>query len=300
MASLFSQSVSVASNFYSTAMSSLNTIPTLLPAAPSSPIDFSLYTSQIFKSRLPFSFGLVQSISSLNLPPITIPLPLQNLTFWQVANIAFFVFTVGILSWMLDSHHSDDDNEELLSNPKSSTTTTPPQIVIPNTVEILTPPPPRARRQTLETIATFVNFEDIQRSSRRRRSLRSPLPCSLFNSPIDNTSSSSTSTLLLNSTTATSPPTSPTSTDAHGQLISTPLGKGKSLLRKASENSSCRNRNRRRYSFQDEVVRRGLEVVADYDRVGIVSTEEADQRRSGSWRTGLLLGLRIPVGWTMK
>ncbi|KAK6496272.1 hypothetical protein TWF481_002297 [Arthrobotrys musiformis] len=284
MASLFSQSVS---NFYSTAMSSLNTIPTLLPAAPSSPIDFSLYTSQIFNSQLPFSFGLVQSIS-LNLPPITIPLPLQNLTFWQVANIIFFIFTVGVLSWMLDSHHSDD--EVALS---SISSTTPAPIVIPNTVEILTPPPPRARRQTLETIATFVNFEDIQRSARRRRSLRSPLPCSLFNSSID-----SSSTSALNTTAISSPPTSPTSTDAHGQLISTPLGKGKSLLRKASENSSCRNR--RRYSFQDEVVRRGLEVVADYDRVGRVSTEEAEQRRSGSWRTGLLLGLRIPVGWTMK
>ncbi|RVD90218.1 uncharacterized protein DFL_001193 [Arthrobotrys flagrans] len=289
MASLFSQ-FTAASNFYSTAMFSLNTIPTLLPAAPSSPIDFSLYTSQIFNSQLPFPFNLVQSIS-LNLPPITIPVPLQNLTFWQVANIAFFIFTVGILSWMLDSHHSDDDELALVS--KSSITA--PPIVIPNTVEILTPPPPRARRQTLETIATFVNFEDIQRSARRRRSLHSPLPCSLFNSPID-----SSSTTTLSGTAISSPPTSPTSADAHGQLISTPLGKGKSLLRKASENSSCRNRNRGRYSFQDEVVRRGLEVVADYDRVGRVSTEEADQRRSGSWRTGLLLGLRVPVGWTMK
>ncbi|KAF3083617.1 hypothetical protein TWF102_000639 [Orbilia oligospora] len=299
MASLFSQSVTAASNFYSTAMSSLNTIPTLLPAAPASPIDFSLYTSQIFNSQLPFSFGLVQSIP-LNFPPITIPLPLQNLTFWQVANIVFFIFTVGVLSWMLDSHHSDDDDELAI---KSKASTTPPPIVIPNTVEILTPPPPRARRQTLETIATFVNFEDIQRSARRRRSLRSPLPCSLFNSPIDNspTTTTTSSSSVLSSTTISPPPTSPTSTaDAHGQLISTPLGKGKSLLRKASENSSCRNRNRRRYSFQDEVVRRGLEVVADYDRNGIVSTEEADQRRSGSWRTGLLLGLRIPVGWTMK
>ncbi|KAK6330836.1 hypothetical protein TWF718_003034 [Orbilia javanica] len=290
MASLFSHSVTVASNFYSTAMSSLNTIPTLLPAAPSSPIDFSLYTSQIFNSQLTFSFDLAQSIPSL--PAITIPLPLQNLTFWQVANIIFFIFTVGVLSWMLDSHHSDD---ELASASKPSTTG-PPPIVIPNTVEILTPPPPRARRQTLETIATFVNFEDIQRSARRRRSLRSPLPCSLFNSPIDNFS-----TTTLGSTATSAPPTSPTSTDAHGQLTPTPLGKGKSLLRKASENSSCTNRNRRRYSFQDEVVRRGLEVVADYDRVGRVSTEEAEQRRSrGSWRTGLLLGLRIPVGWTMK
>ncbi|KAF3284833.1 hypothetical protein TWF970_011112 [Orbilia oligospora] len=298
MASLFSQSVTAASNFYSTAMSSLNTIPTLLPAAPASPIDFSLYTSQIFNSQLPFSFGLVQSIS-LNFPPITIPLPLQNLTFWQIANIVFFIFTVGVLSWMLDSHHSDDDDELTI---KSKASTTPPPIVIPNTVEILTPPPPRARRQTLETIATFVNFEDIQRSARRRRSLRSPLPCSLFNSPIDNSPTTTTSSSSVLSSTTISPlPTSPTSTaDAHGQLISTPLGKGKSLLRKASENSSCRNRNRRRYSFQDEVVRRGLEVVADYDRNGIVSTEEADQRRSGSWRTGLLLGLRIPVGWTMK
>ncbi|KAK6522175.1 hypothetical protein TWF281_002742 [Arthrobotrys megalospora] len=292
MASLFSQSVTAASNFYSTAMSSLNTIPTLLPAAPSSPIDFSHYTNQIFNSPLPLSFDLVQSIS-LNLPSITIPLPLQNLTFWQVANIAFFVFTVGVLSWMLDSHHSDDDNDFAV---ESVSTSTPPPIVIPNTVEILTPPPPRARRQTLETIATFVNFEDIQRSSRRRRSLRSPLPCSLFNSPIDNASTASISS----GTAIPSPPTSPTSADVHGQLISTPLGKGKSLLRKASENSSCRNRNRRRYSFQDEVVRKGLEVVADYDRVGRASTEEADKRRDGSWRTGLLLGLRVPVGWTMK
>ncbi|EGX49014.1 hypothetical protein AOL_s00079g235 [Orbilia oligospora ATCC 24927] len=270
MASLFSQSVTAASNFYSTAMSSLNTIPTLLPAAPASPIDFSLYTSQIFNSQLPFSFGLVQSIS-LNFPPITIPLPLQNLTFWQIANIVFFIFTVGVLSWMLDSHHSDDDDELTI---KSKASTTPPPIVIPNTVEILTPPPPRARRQTLETIATFVNFEDIQRSARRRRSLRSPLPCSLFNSPIDNSPTTpTTSSSVLSSTTISPLPTSPTSTaDAHGQLISTPLGKGKSLLRKASENSSCRNRNRRRYSFQDEVVRRGLEVVADYDRNGIKFT----------------------------
>ncbi|KAK6342005.1 hypothetical protein TWF730_001487 [Orbilia blumenaviensis] len=299
MASLFSHSVTVASNFYTTAMSSLNTIPTLLPAAPTSPIDF-LYTTQMFNSPLPFSFDMVQSISSA-FPLITVPLPLQNLTFWQVANIAFFIFTVGVLSWMLDSHHTDDDEYAVTS---SSSSTTPAPIVIPNTVEILTPPPPRARRQTLETIATFVNFEDIQRSSRRRRSLRSPLPCSVFNSPIDNSSTATatiaTTTTALSGTAISSPPASPTSTDAHGQLISTPLGKGKSLLRKASENSSCRNRNRRRWSFQDEVVRKGLEVVADYDRVGRVSTEEADQRRSGSWRTGLLLGLRVPVGWTMK
>ncbi|EPS42625.1 hypothetical protein H072_3363 [Dactylellina haptotyla CBS 200.50] len=238
-AALFSQSCTVASNLYTNALSSLNTIPTLMPSSPSnlSPM-FSSYADQILNSQLPFTFDIVTSIK---LPIVTIPVPVQNLTFWQVANIFFFVFTVAILSWMLDSHHTDDFEITLSTAPAATTTIAAKSSVSVNVLSPSQPPnlPVRPRRQTLETIATLINLEDIQKSSRRRNA-RSPLPCSLFSSPISPFGNVTAG--FINSA-----PASPTSTtDVHGHLISPPSGKSASLLRKASELGSARKRNQHR------------------------------------------------------
>ncbi|KAF3918772.1 hypothetical protein ABW21_db0208848 [Orbilia brochopaga] len=300
---LFTQSCSVASNLYATAISSLNTtFPTLLPSSPSAPIDlgrFSVYTlnvlnkQQLFTSPLPFA---VASISNLNirmsLPPIYMwmpsDIPLGQLSFWQVTHALLFIGTVGALSWMLDSHHSDDDvctitakNVAAITDAVATTISSqkPEEVAA---VALL--PRPRRRRPTLETIATLIKLEDIQRSSRRRKSC-SPLPPSLF-LPHCNSSSSSLNTI------PSSAPTSPT--DVQGQLIPPAEGTSTKLLKREM------TRRRRSIGVPQEVIQQQLAEVEEYDAKVRVNVEAAQQRRYGSWRTKVLLGLRVPIRWTMK
>ncbi|KAF3941434.1 hypothetical protein ABW19_dt0208088 [Dactylella cylindrospora] len=286
-ASILSQSYSAASDLYSTAIASLNeAFPTLLPS-PSSPM-FSIYTSDFLNSRLPFTFDISGKYHLL--PTVNLPFPLEDLTGWHIANIFGFIFTVAALSWMLDSHHPDvfSDVVEITSSSGSSSSTVvvrpvenTPAPIDPPQVQLSVSPPTRRRRQTLETIATLISLEDIQARSRSRK-LRTRL--SSIAPPSTAVSTSSTT------------PTSPA--DVHGQLITPPSGKSTTLLKKTSERE--KNRQRRR-SLQDALMKRQLEEVADYDASMQLRTEEAEwRRRSGSWKTGLLLGLRLPIGWTMS
>ncbi|KAK6353454.1 hypothetical protein TWF696_005418 [Orbilia brochopaga] len=304
-AALFTQSCSVASNLYATAISSLNTsFPTLLPSSPSAPIDlarFSVYglnilnTQQLFSSPLPFALASIGTFNiRVSLPPVHAwmpsEIPLEQLSFWQVAHALLFIGTVGVLSWMLDSHHSDDDVctiaaknistvADAVATAASSKKAEDPAAVEPS-------PRPRRRRPTLETIATLIKLEDVHRTSRRRKSC-SPIPPSLF-LPHCNSSSSS-----LNATLPSSAPASPT--DVHGQLIPPAEGTSTKLLKR-----EMTRRRRKSIGVPGEVLQQQLAEVAEYDARVRINVEAAQQRREGSWRTKLLLGLRVPVRWTMN
>ncbi|KAJ6264084.1 hypothetical protein Dda_0225 [Drechslerella dactyloides] len=305
-AALFTQSCTVASSLYATAISSLNTtFPTLLPSSPSASIDlarFSVYSlnispQQLFSSPLPLA--LARSLSSINirisLPPVhawmPVEIPLEQLTFWQVAHALLFIGTVGILSWMLDSHHSDDDMCTVAAKTMAAVADAVTPASSKKGDEAATTQPsarPKRRRATLETIATLIALEDVRRLSRRRKSC-SPLPPSLF---LPHYNSSSTSLSSLNITPPSSAPTSPT--DVHAQLIPPAEGTSTKLLKREM------TRRRKSIGVPEEAIRQHLAEVAEYDAGVVVSAEAAQWRREGSWRTKLLLRLRVPVGWTMK
>jgi len=268
-AALFSQSCSTASNLYTTAIISLNTT---FPSSPSNPT-FSIYATQIFNTPLPFT----SAVFFENLPVLNA---------WQIANVVLFVVTVGVLSWMLDSHHDSDI-------PSTPSITSNPVNIIPTKDSSKSPTSKclsqirHRRRKTLETIATLINLEDTQ-----KRRLTEPFTCSISATPTKAPSQKSAAISKAQSLGIEG-------TDVH--LIIPTFGESISLLHEIDEGLRKVEEKERRRSLQENLIKSQLKEVERYDAGIRWNVEEAERRRRrGNWKTGLLLGLRVPIGWTMK
>lgn len=347
-AALISQSYNAASDLYASAITSLHANLPALPIPSSISIsiphnvnpmieELSVYTSQFLHTPV--------SLQSVHVPIWIVTLPdslrdfflislsnasifvkdgyelvspyLDTLTAWQKANIIFFIFTVGILSWMLDSHH-----EEIPASPLSSTnpfensirSIPQPSAVkgpIQSAISKVTSPP--RRRQSLDTIAKLATLEDASaRLNSRRSSIISLSPAGTLSLPT--TAPRSPIPLAYTDSTATSPadivrPPAGQSTTLLTSIAST---RARQTLSTSSQPASGsiqalkKRKSRRRSTFgatQAAIKKQMREVVEEYESsTGAAKVEDAERRRrkNGSWKTALLLGLRVPVGWTMK